>query len=267
MESRSVFIISIVFFVCIRLFLLPNGLCAQDAGGPTQTDTDPEPTTEPLTATPDLVGVSTQLSAATGANVSSPGNSGAAGANIPIEVPPGRNGIAPNLILSYSSSKGNGWLGVGWDMSLGDIQRSAKRGVNYADNDFVFSMGSGRSELVSRGDWGANYYGAKIESAFSKYFYNQSTGGWEVTTKDGTKYYYGSTSASRQDNVYGTFKWSLDKVQDINGNYMTVGYFKDQGEIHLDRIDYTGNVNGPGPTNYVKFWRDSGARADHKRRR
>jgi hypothetical protein len=63
--------------------------------------------------------------------------SGTAVYSIPIEVPPGRNGIAPNLALVYNSMAGNGWLGVGWNLDMGAIQRSIKFGVNYTSNDFI----------------------------------------------------------------------------------------------------------------------------------
>ncbi len=188
--------------------------------------------------------------------------------NIPIEVPPGRGGIAPNLALSYRNSQKNGWIGVGWELDMGAIQRGTKFGVSYPANlpgtDFVTIVNGAATELVPRGDWGTNYFGAKIEGRFSKYYYNSTTGGWEVTAKNGTKYYYGTTSLSRQDSAIGTFKWCLDKVQDTNNNYMTISYFKDNGEIYLDRIDYTGNSNSPAllPTNYVKFWHDDGSRPD-----
>ncbi|MEW6115271.1 MAG: SpvB/TcaC N-terminal domain-containing protein [Nitrospirota bacterium] len=196
-----------------------------------------------------------------GAKVTDPTNTGAAAVSIPIEVPPGRNGIAPNIVLSYNSNLANGWVGVGWDLEMGEIQRSTKRGVDYSANEYIFLSSGTSSELVARADWGSNYYGSKIEGAFSKYFYNSATGGWEVTTKDGTKYYYGSSAASRQDFVINgvtvVFKWCLDKVQDLNGNYMTVTYFKDQGEIYLEQINYTGNVKGLSPAAYVKFIRES----------
>ncbi len=171
-------------------------------------------------------------------NIGVSSNTGAANASIPIEVPPGRKGVAPNLALAYNSNMGNGWIGVGWSLGLGEIQRSTKRGVNYYPNeaddnpDYVFVMNGASSELVKRTDW--NYpddpnavcYEEKIERTFSKYC-RLSSDGWVVTTKDGTKYYYGITAASRQDNAHGVFKWCLDKVQDTNGNFMTVTYWKD----------------------------------------
>lgn len=190
-------------------------------------------------------------------------NTGAAVGSIPIEVAPGRKGIVPTLVLTYNSNRANGWIGVGWDIPIGHIQRNTKYGVNYGANDYVHVLNDA-SELMPRDDWGTNYYGAKIEGAFSKFYYNTSTGGWEVTTKEGTKYYYGTTTASRQDNIYGVFKWMLDKVQDTNGNYMTISYWKDQGDIYIDRIDYTGN-GSLSPTNYVKFYygeREKGSHLD-----
>jgi RHS repeat-associated protein len=177
---------------------------------------------------------------------------GAATTSIPIEVPPGRGGIAPNLALTYVSQRGNGKAGVGWDVDMGAIQRSTKFGVDYNASDFVGILNGSSTELIARSEWGSNFYGAKVEGAFLKYYRNPTTGGWEVTAKNGTKYYYGSTSSSRQENGSNVFKWCLDKVQDLNGNYMTISYWKDQGEIYIDRIDYTGN-NSLSPSNYVKL--------------
>ena len=118
-----------------------------------------------------------------------------------------------------------------------------KYGVNYDANNYAAVINGSSSDLVARTDWGTNYYGAKIEGSLSKYYYNSVTGGWQVTTKDGTQYYYGTTAASRQDfnNHQNVFKWCLDTVQDVNGNYMTVTYTKDQGQIYLSQIQYTGN--------------------------
>jgi len=185
---------------------------------------------------------------------------GAATSKIPILVPPGRNGISPNLSLSYNSYQKNGWIGVGWNLDMGSIRRSTKKGLDYTANDFVAGMNGPSDELVQREDWGSGYYGVKIEGTFYKYYLNPSTGGWEVTTKDGTVYYYGTTVASRHDDPSDSskvFKWCLDKVEDTNGNYMTVSYVKpdyqNNGQIYLDTIEYTGN-GSLEPSNYVKFY-------------
>jgi len=178
---------------------------------------------------------------------------GSASNSIPITVPPGRANLSPKLTLKYNSYGKNGWVGVGWSLDMGSIQRSTKRGVNYSADDYVVSLDGTISELVARPDWGSGYYGSKIEGAFSK-FYKDSSGGWIMTTKDGMKYYYGTSAASRQNNSHGTFKWCLDRVEDTNGNYMTISYSKlSDGEIYLDQIDYTGHANLP-PTNQVKFF-------------
>src|SRR6266702_1578831 len=47
---------------------------------------------------------------------------------IPIEVPPGVNGLTPDLKLLYRSQSGNSWLGQGWNMEVGTIERSTKSG-------------------------------------------------------------------------------------------------------------------------------------------
>jgi len=57
---------------------------------------------------------------------------GAATYSIPLEVPPGRAGMAPKLALRYNSYQSNSWIGVGWDLDMGAIQRSTKFGVNSA---------------------------------------------------------------------------------------------------------------------------------------
>ncbi|MFZ3209732.1 MAG: SpvB/TcaC N-terminal domain-containing protein [Geobacteraceae bacterium] len=52
--------------------------------------------------------------------------SGVSSYKFQIELPSGRNGMTPELSLSYRSNNGNGWTGVGWDMEIGAIERSSK---------------------------------------------------------------------------------------------------------------------------------------------
>jgi hypothetical protein len=180
---------------------------------------------------------------------------GATSHRVPIDVPPGRAGVVPNLAITYNSYQGNGFLGVGWNLDMGVIQRSTKRGVNYSANNFTVVMGGSQADIVAKPAWGANYYGNKIDETLQKYYFNPA-GGWEVTTKTGQKLYYGSSPNSRQESSLGVFKWALDRVEDTNGNYMTVSYTQDRGAVYLDTIRYTGNTS-VDPSYEVRFIKES----------
>jgi RHS repeat-associated protein len=164
--------------------------------------------------------------------------SGALTYSVPISVPSGRKGIQPNITLLYSSQSGNGILGMGWILDLGSIERSTKDGApKYDSTDiFIFKSGGSTIELV---DIGGNEFRAKIEEAFMKFTYNGSY--WIVKDKSGITYYFGQNQSSQQNNGSNVFKWCLDKVQDALGNYMSLTYIKDNGQIYPDMINYTGN--------------------------
>ena len=140
---------------------------------------------------------------------------GALGYRIPIVTPPGRNGIAPNLALTYNSQARNGLAGIGWTIDLGSIQRNTKYGLDYTNNygpfpyPFVAAINGATSYLMYDSTWGC--YRSVIEGAFSKYCFINETS-WIVTAKDGTKYFYGSSDVSRQDDPKDprrVFKWCL----------------------------------------------------------
>jgi len=48
-------------------------------------------------------------------------NMGSAGLSYPLEVPPGRVGMQPQLAVQYNSAGGNGWMGLGWDVGMLDV--------------------------------------------------------------------------------------------------------------------------------------------------
>jgi len=174
---------------------------------------------------------------------------------IPIELPPGRKGLAPDLALAYNSGRKNGWVGVGWTLDPGCIQRASKWGVDYSARDFVASVHGVITELVPRSDWGPTYHGSRIEGAFTKYSYDASRDGWVVTAKNGTRYYYGyhsDRSSQQGDPATGTFRWLLDEVEDTNGNTIAFFYRQDRGAAYPLRIEYTGN-KGQKPAYQVDF--------------
>jgi hypothetical protein len=161
---------------------------------------------------------------------------------IPIEVAPGRHGMQPSLALLYRSANGNGQVGVGWELSTNSIERRQKDGLHYDGDDYVLRAGGSAVDLVKIAP---GEYRAKFESTFQRIRQfisgdNANVAYWEVTDRSGTRYLYGETAAARQDNPLDAtrvFRWALDRVQDTNGNYMSLAYTKSTGEIYLSRID------------------------------
>jgi RHS repeat-associated protein len=179
--------------------------------------------------------------------------------SIPIEVPPGRHGMDPDIALTYNSNGGIGWLGVGWELEMGAIERQTKFGLDYNGDAFTMRMAGATLDLVDV-DINSGKYRPQIESEF--YRFEKIGSGtntyWKVTDKTGKMFFFGQTSASRLDNPNNPnqiFRWCLDRVEDPNGNYMTLSYFKNQGQIYLDRIDYAGYKASITPSNYVRFYR------------
>ncbi len=194
---------------------------------------------------------------------------------MPILVPTGRNGMEPKLTLTYKNNQSNSWLGLGWQLEVDSIERSTKNGVNYDKNSYVFKTGGNTIGLTNIGN---GEYRATIETGFLKFKVStDSTTGrptsWEVIDKSGTHYFFGQSSESRQDqpddpahniaaDASKVFKWCLDQEMDANGNYIKYYYFKDQGHIYLDHIDYTWPSTSIMSSNRITFVRDDGARQD-----
>ncbi|HVU08862.1 MAG TPA: toxin TcdB middle/N-terminal domain-containing protein [Verrucomicrobiae bacterium] len=168
------------------------------------------------------------------------------GYQVPIEVPPARGDSEPSVALQYNSANKNGWCGVGWDLDMGYIQRETRYGVPvsggaYSDNyGFVFSFGGHSGRLVNTG---SSNYCAQINTDFLKFTY--AGGVWIATDKDGRKYKFGETTASRIATTLGTFKWGLSSTSDPNGNQGLYSYTNDSGQLYLHEIDYNGNTNSP----------------------
>lgn len=184
---------------------------------------------------------------ATGGTVRVDPFTGTATTSIPINVVPGRNGIQPNLALTYASSNGNGWVGMGWKLELGAIERNTRFGVKYnvtaADNGKVYAirMNGVSAELVKLQPNTPTdpEYRAKVENSFFR-IRTLTTGGWEVTDRKGVKYSFGISANGRvEDTTTGRiFRWNLERIQDPDGNYLVATYTKDQGQAYLDQIDY-----------------------------
>jgi len=183
---------------------------------------------------------------------------GAATYTIPIEVPPGINGLQPNLALSYNSQAANGLLGVGWGLSgLSSITRCRKTleqngeiaGVKF-DNTDRFCM-NGQQLIAVSGVYGASgtEYRTEVESFTKVVSYGTSAAGgpnyFKVWDKSGQITEYGNPPVyirNQQTSALYSYVWLVNKISDRFGNEMTFTYTKnvDEGYHHISRIDYAG---------------------------
>lgn len=175
---------------------------------------------------------------------------GRASTSIPIAVPPGRKGMQPSLVLSYSSSARNGWVGVGWTLDVGFIERSTRNGPpKYDSSDmFTFQMQGVSSELVRLPD---GTYRAEDEGQFLFIQFLGNDLGWRVRDKSGTIYRFGETKHARLEVGSDVLRWCLENVEDPSGNTIQMEY-SGTGDPVLQYILYTG-FQGQGEANKVEF--------------
>ncbi|WP_083865753.1 SpvB/TcaC N-terminal domain-containing protein, partial [Leptospira sp. Fiocruz LV4135] len=184
----------------------------------------------------------------------------------PIHTPPGRAGVEPKLNLSYSSTGGDGWLGVGWSLGLGSITRTPEYGALYYDARDSFTWNGTRLVKVSGGTSSENgTYRPEIANedlVVLKLTNIESGGVWEMSDSSGTKTTYGEGSTSRIFNPAipnQTYSWYLTKTEDRNGNYLRANYdnseYSNKRNLYLKEIRYTGNTkSGANALQYVRFF-------------
>ena len=173
--------------------------------------------------------------------------------SVPIAVPPGRNGLQPQLTLTYSTGTGNGPFGLGWQLSVPGISRKTSRGLpRYVDasgaageraDTFVLS---GAEDLVPvAGTYpGRVRYRPRTEGLFARIEHVRDDSGnfWEVRSKDGLLTRYGTPRPAdagaawrdpavladpvHPDRIFG---WRITQTQDPLGNLTRYDYLPDRG--------------------------------------
>lgn len=194
-----------------------------------------------------------------------PNHFGAVSLNYPIQVPLGRAGIQPSLALSYSSTGGDGWTGIGWNIGLGAITRTPEYGAIFYDSRDTFIWNGKRLIKVSGSTTNENgiYRPEITEEDFALLkLTNIETGGtWEVLDSTGAKTIYGDSSSKRiydPNQISRTYSWYLSKTEDRNGNFMEVTYdtsqYSEKRNLYIQEIKYTGNSRSGVPAKqYVRF--------------
>ena len=148
--------------------------------------------------------------------------------SVPITLPPGRAGVQPSIGLAYSTSGGNGNVGLGWGLAIPFIARQTDRGLpRYKDRQgwheeedrFIYNGGQElvpvdnasmarvdasphpdgeggiRSYTTDRLPIGVTaqwqQYRARIEGGFMRFFRSPDSKRWVVQGMDGTRFDFG----------------------------------------------------------------------------
>jgi RHS repeat-associated protein len=221
-------------------------------------------------------------------------NTGDARVSYPIEVPPGRQGLQPQFAVSYNSSGGNGWMGMGWDLAQRAITVETRWGVpryhasleteTYMLEGEMLTPVAHRGDLVARSTTDKVFH-TRVEGQFRKIVRHGTAPDsywWEVTDKNGVRSIYGGDLATQMQNPNSVlktdkgnvFRWVLREMRDLNGNRMTYAYdpVNDAGvagssvlgrQLYLRECAYTGDATSPGLYT-VTFYRDSGVAPDRR---
>ncbi len=179
----------------------------------------------------------------------------------PIRVPPGRNGMVPQLALSYSSQAPiYGGLAAGWSLSIPEIREDTSQGRlrthspeveggqadPLADDRFVSTMAGGRplipvTEPTSSGVY--KTYRAQNDTSFMRYerMNAEQSFRWRVYSTDGTTYFFGDRNM--HDCVRSDGFAPLTSAVDAFGNEVAYEYESRVGaECRIRRIFWGQNA-------------------------
>ncbi len=212
-------------------------------------------------------------------------NKGTANLNYPITIPQGRRGMQPDLNITYNSSGGSSWLGLGWDLSVSCISVETRWGVplyneiyetetylldgetlvtGYEDeNDkLILNKPAYRRDFDLRYADGMQFY-PRVEGAFKTIIRHGTTPQnywWEVIDKNGTRYFYGKkietnelnpnsvlSSISQDIEKRNIAKWYLTEVRDVYNNNIKYNYNTFlSNENTIGQQVYLSNINYTG---------------------
>jgi len=177
---------------------------------------------------------------------------GSATYNIAIEVPPGRNGMTPNISVGYSSSDGRSVLGVGWYLSVGssvsrcpatEERDGYSEGVRYGMSSDKLCL-DGTHLAVTHGQYGrsgAVYRTLSDEFAQIREYgdINDPSSYFIVTYKNGNQWYY--KDAISASGIKPPLTWYATFEEDTVDNSVSFSYeHPEPGETLVSEIRYTG---------------------------
>ena len=179
---------------------------------------------------------------------------GTGNVSVPIDLPPGRLGLRPQLALAYSTGNGNGPFGLGWALTLPGVARKTSRGIpqyvdvaSAADERADTFLLSGAEDLVRVSEAGQARvrYRPRTEGLFARIEHVRERGSdfWEVRSRDGLLTRYGSPRPQEAPGDWRdpaaladparpahVFAWRISQTADPLGNLIRYEYLRDRGE-------------------------------------
>ncbi len=209
----------------------------------------------------------------------SAGPDGSANYSMPIKIPPGVNGLQPNLAITYNSNVPNGILGVGFQLQgLPAITRMNNgRGINYDEHDTFTGPGgklirvdtahsiyhSENEDWIEYVPYGRN--GLKWSNSSSGVTNDCGNGPcyWIAYTTDGKKLHFGAYDHNESGrkvkklNTESVRVWPIRRITDSHGNSIFFDYVIDtqNGDYYPRYIFYNVDVGTPwgGGVHIIKF--------------
>ncbi len=222
-------------------------------------------------------------------------STGIATYQVPLKLPVARGGVQPRLDLSYMSAGGWGLAGFGWSLGASAISRKTDRGLPHYDDRASWHPGQDRfvfggMDLVPIGTvkngacagapderfpgWasGWQYFRARIEGGFLRFFWAPNHRTWRVQSRDGGNFefgvpldgsgYAGALEANR-DRPSEIFRWYIVRQYDSHGdvnvatprpvNAIVYRYAEDGGALYLSDLYYTSPAATPTTTDLTTF--------------
>jgi RHS repeat-associated protein len=154
---------------------------------------------------------------------------------VPIELPAGSGGLAPQLELQYDTGAGNSPFGLGWSLSVPSIERRRPRAFA-AEGEPEFSLGGQR--LVPCDD------GSQVLAIGSTLQRIVRAGdGWSSRTLNLVELHFGTSEAERVeaevDGRLRTQRWAISKSVHAGGREIRYEYLRDGAQLYLKTIRWS----------------------------
>ncbi len=183
---------------------------------------------------------------------------GAAQFSIPLDLPPGRLGVAPRLALSYNSERSSGSVGRGFDIAIPFIGIDTRFHLpTYDGNDDYTFAGQDLVKVAESGDTAVfRPRQESVQDLIVRHGSGAAEYWWEVIDIGGGRSIFGNDGRfpdAVNPLVGNIYRWHLSHERDPNGNSVDYRYDNEENCTYISSIRYTGTeTGGPGPF-LIKF--------------